>query len=606
MTMNEFLGRLSGVRKSGAGFIAKCPAHDDRRASLSVTGSDGRILLTCHAGCSCESVVGALGLKMSDLFEREKSDKTHSKREVAAEYVYRDMHDRPVCRKVRYSDKSFCWQHLEGCSWVNGRGGAPAPLYNQLDAYACEFVWVVEGEKDVETLRRLGQPAVSLPDGAKSKWQDEYTEWFACRKVCIIADNDEPGRRCANETAAHICGKAAAVKVLDLSEIWDSIPEHGDVSDFLAAFPEDGLKRLKQLAKSTGYWTAEFPEKNEGSADSGIIRLSEVESTQTEWLWYPYIPRGKITLLTADPGSGKTFFALYLAAQVSTGRPFWGSEQPYGTPGTAVYQTAEDGVADTVKPRLEPMQPNFANILMIDETQEGLSLSDERIERIMRQHKPALMIFDPLQAYLGADVDMHRANEVRPVLAHLAKLAETCNTAVILVMHNSKMSQNKALYRTLGSIDIPAVARSMLVIGKDPDCDGRRVLCHEKSSLAARGRSFTFEIKPQEGGIKFCGFSDLTADDVLTPKGGYFRASEKRDTASDLLTELLGEKGWCGYDEVKALSEEYGVSMSTLKRAKKERNIETAKSGFDKQTTYWIDPKIVGEDFALPEETTSP
>ena len=98
-------------------------------------------------------------------------------------------------------------------------------------------------------------------------------------------------------------------------------------------------------------------------------------------------------------------------------------------------------------------------------------------------------------------MDMHRANEVRPVLAHLSKLAETYNTAVLLIIHNSKTGSNKALYRALGTIDIPAVSRSMLVMGKDPDCRERRVLCHEKSSLAGHGRSMAFEIKPDEGGI---------------------------------------------------------------------------------------------------------
>ena len=587
MTITDVLNRLESVHRCGSGYTAKCPAHDDRRASLSVSeGSDGRVLLKCHAGCSCEAVAHAMGVKMTDLFpNRPQPQADIIRRTPETEYVYKNLRNEPVFKKVRYAGKQFVWFHMdESDKWVRGRGGKPAPLYNMFDTIAIEFVWVVEGEKDVETLRRYGLPAVSLPDGAKTKWQDEYTEWFSCHKVCIIQDNDEPGRQCANMVASNIYGQAAAIKVLDLSKIWDSIPKHGDVSDFLQAFPQDGVKRLKELAKSAEYWTPESAPVPE----SGIIRLCDVQSTQTDWLWYPYIPRGKITLLTADPGLGKTFFALYLTACVSNGRPFWGTDEPYRQGETAVYQTAEDGVSDTIKPRLEPMTPNFANILMIDETEEGLSLSDERIEKIMSRHKPALMIFDPLQAYLGADVDMHRANEVRPILAHLAKLAEAHNTAVVLIMHNSKTSQNKALYRSLGTIDIPAVARSMLIMGKDPDCDGRRVICHEKSSLARQGKSMTFEIKPNEGGIAFCGFSDLTADDVLTPSGTYFRASEKRDSAEELLTELLGEKGWCEYSEVKAAAEEYGVNMNTLNKVKQSMNLQTVMIGYEKKRTYWL------------------
>ena len=116
------------------------------------------------------------------------------------------------------------------------------------------------------------------------------------------------------------------------------------------------------------------------------------------------------------------------------------------------------------------------------------------------------MIFDPLQAYLGADVDMHRANEVRPVLARIGQLAEKYKCAVIFIMHNSKMGQNQALYRALGSIDILAIARSMLIIGKNPDNQKQKVLCHEKSSLASHGRSILFQISPEYGGLVFDGF----------------------------------------------------------------------------------------------------
>ncbi|MBR1724157.1 MAG: AAA family ATPase [Ruminococcus sp.] len=198
----------------------------------------------------------------------------------------------------------------------------------------------------------------------------------------------------------------------------------------------------------------------------GVTRLSEVQATDTQWLWKPYIPRGKITLITADPGVGKTFLALYLTAQVSSGDPFYGEpEDAFRQPDFAVFQSAEDGFADTIKPRLTPMLPDFSHILNIDETINPLTLLDERIGKIMYECQPALMVFDPLQAYLGAEVDMHRANAVRPILAHVSRLAEMYNTAVVFIMHNSKMQGNKALYRALGSIDIAAVARSTSCFG---------------------------------------------------------------------------------------------------------------------------------------------
>ena len=194
---------------------------------------------------------------------------------------------------------------------------------------------------------------------------------------------------------------------------------------------------LDTYRKSAEEWGVTLPKSTK------YIRLSGVQSAKTEWLWYPYIPLGKITLMTADPGTGKTFFSLYLTSAVSTGNTFFVQYScQIIEPKTAIYQTAEDGIADTIKPRLEPMKPNFNNIVVIDETQEPLSLSNyEEIEQAMKDLKPALMIFDPLQAYLGAEVDMHRANEVRPVLSHIGHLAEKYKCAVIFIMHNSKMVQ---------------------------------------------------------------------------------------------------------------------------------------------------------------------
>ena len=272
---------------------------------------------------------------------------------------------------------------------------------------------------------------------------------------------------------------------------------------------------------------------------------------------------------------------------------------PYTEPQRVLYQTAEDGIADTIKPRLEPMHPNFGNIMVISEDQSQLSLSDERIERIMRRYRPALMIFDPLQAYLGADVDMHRANEVRPVLSHISHLAEKYRCAVVFIMHNSKMSQNQALYRALGSIDIPAVARSMLVMGKNPENPSQKVLCHEKSSLARHGQSILFEVAPERGGILFQGFTHLTADDVLS---GRRETREKpsvtKDAAREALLKLFGEGESVELSAVEELAEELGCSKRTMYNVKNELGIQNVSIGRrDDRKTYWLSPKADKTEF---------
>lgn len=330
--------------------------------------------------------------------------------------------------------------------------------------------------------------------------------------------------------------------------------------------------------------------------------LSNVETCKPVWLWYPYIPRGKITLITADPGIGKTFLALYLAAQVSTGRPFYG-DTTGRAPAVAVYQTAEDGIADTIKPRLECMQPDFDNIYVYDEISQGLSLSDDRtIEQIMKDLNPLLMIFDPLQAYLGAQIDMNRANQVRPVLGRIGVLAEKYNCAVIFIMHHSKASQNAALYRALGSMDIPAVARSMLILAKDPDPEKPRgiILCHEKSSLGEHGKSIKFEIAPQLGGVIFGGYSDLKADDILNAqKGTRNKPSKKRDVLIDDILELFDGKDFIRIPKLKDLCEKLECSQNTLYRARDELGIQSISKGYgESKVTYWLMPDVDRDSFS--------
>ena len=345
---------------------------------------------------------------------------------------------------------------------------------------------------------------------------------------------------------------------------------------------------------------------NTYSADAANNRkytcLSNVETCKPVWLWYPYIPCGKITLMTADPGIGKTFLSLYLAAQVSTGRPFYG-EAIGRAPAVAVYQTAEDGIADTIKPRLESMHPNFDKIYVYNEISEGLSLSDDRtIEQIMKDLNPLLMIFDPLQAYLGAQIDMNRANQVRPVLGRIGALAEKYNCAVIFITHHSKASQNAALYRALGSMDIPAVARSMLILGKDPDPEKPQgvIMCHEKSSLGEHGKSIKFEIAPQLGGVVFGGYSDLKADDILNaPKATRNKPSKKRDALIDDILDLFDGRDYIRIPKLKDLCEKLECSQNTLYRARDELGIQSIFKGYgEDKVTYWLMPDVDRDSFS--------
>lgn len=196
-----------------------------------------------------------------------------------------------------------------------------------------------------------------------------------------------------------------------------------------------------------------------------LIKMSEVQSQEIEWLWFPFIPYGKLTIIQGDPGDGKTTLVLNISAKLSRGERL--DENMNITESVnIIYQTAEDGLADTVKPRLELAGADCERIAVIDESEKSLSMIDERLEEAIVRTHAKLLILDPIQAYLGGGMDMNRANEARDMTKKLGALAEKYKCAIILIGHMNKASGNKAAYRGMGSIDFFAVARSVLLVGR--------------------------------------------------------------------------------------------------------------------------------------------
>ncbi|MFT9077913.1 AAA family ATPase [Ethanoligenens sp.] len=322
---------------------------------------------------------------------------------------------------------------------------------------------------------------------------------------------------------------------------------------------------------------------------SGLISFDQIHAAAVQWLWYPYIPLGKLTLLQGDPGSGKTMLALKIASLVTQGGGFPGEEfnpSPSSGPAPVIFQSAEDGLADTIKPRLETMHPDFSKIYTIDESKTALTLSDERIEENLRAVRPRLFIIDPLQAYLGQGVDMHRANEIRPILARIARLADQYRCAFIFIMHMSKMANTKAMYRALGSIDIAAVARSMLTVGRHPEDPGTRVLCHEKSSLAEAGQSLCYQIDLEHGGVAFGAFCDLSSAEVLVDTNKKRNGGAALEQAKAFLQEHM-TAGYAQASEVIREAERAGIKPRTLANARTVLGILSKRVGFGQKGTYW-------------------
>ncbi len=264
--------------------------------------------------------------------------------------------------------------------------------------------------------------------------------------------------------------------------------------------------------------------------------MSEVDTQTVEWLWEPYIPFGKVTIVQGNPGEGKTTFALRLAAACTTGGTLPGMKSLL--PFQVIYQTAEDGLGDTVKPRLIEAAADLDRVLVIDEAKRELTLSDERIEKAITQNGARLIILDPIQAYMGEKTDMNRANEVRPMFRRLADVAERTGCAVILIGHLNKAAGGQSAYRGLGSIDFRAAARSVLLIGRVKREPNVRVIVHDKSSLAPEGKPVAFCLDP-ETGFSWIGEYDITADELLSGAGG--NTATKTEQAERLILDLLAD-----------------------------------------------------------------
>ena len=256
---------------------------------------------------------------------------------------------------------------------------------------------------------------------------------------------------------------------------------------------------------------------------------------------------------------------LNLAAKLSKGEAL-DENMKVTEPVNVIYQTAEDGMGDTIKPRLVEAGADLSRVMVIDDTEEALTLSDDRIEKAIRQNQVRLLIIDPVQAFIGADVDMNRANEVRPVFRKLGMIAEKTGCAIVLIGHLNKSSGTQSTYRGLGSIDIMAAVRSLLFIGKVKKDPTTRVLIHEKSSLAPPGETMAFKLGDEEG-FRWVGAYEISADDLLDGKEGK-PTETKLQRGTKLIYELLADGNAVTIRELDEKAKSQGISQRTMREAR--------------------------------------
>ena len=322
-----------------------------------------------------------------------------------------------------------------------------------------------------------------------------------------------------------------------------------------------------------------------------LINMEQVEIEKIDWLLYPFIPFGKVTIVQGDPGEGKTTMVLQIIAKLTKGEAVLpsGSDEPALEgktmalePVNVIYQTAEDGLGDTIKPRLLSAGADCSRVMVIDDNDQALTMMDARLEEAIIKTKARLVVLDPIQGFLGAAVDMHRANEIRPLMKRIAVLAEKYHCAIILIGHMNKNSNGKSSYRGLGSIDFQAAARSVLIVGRIKDEPEIRVVCHVKSSLAPEGKSIAFRLD-KDTGFEWIGEYDISADDLLSGENG----GQKIRSAKEFLKEVLAS-GSVAQTKVAEEAESRGIKKKTLWNAKKELEIDSVKIG---NQWFWMLPE---------------
>lgn len=475
-----------------------------------------------------------------------------------------------------------------------------------LDAYAGtrenEPVLILEGPSDTVAAVGLGFDAIGRPSAHAG--DDDIVKVLAGRDahVAIVADADEAGRKGAATLAEKLTKVCASVRIVE--------PRAKDLRDWVAAgaTKDDVLDLIRATRVSPPASVAPT-----GAGSPVIVRMADVVPQPVEWLWPNRIAIGKLSILAGVPGLGKSFATLDMAARVSRGAPWPDAPDVRQEPGGVVLLSAEDGLADTIRPRLDAAGADLERIIVLEAVraegengrplERGFDLGRDlpALEGAIGQCAGCrLVVIDPLTAYLGG-VDSHKNAEVRGMLAPLAALAERYRVAMVLVSHLTKGVGGPAINRVLGSIGFVGAARSAWAVGEDREVRGRRILASIKANLAPDVGGLAYRIAPcgVNGGAAVeweDGPVDMSADEALNgPRDGE-RLRPQRDAAGDWLVDLLiGAGGAMPMVEVKQEAIAAGHSWATVRRAKDARGVEVRKRAFGGGWEWCLDPKNAHE-----------
>lgn len=610
MTVQDLLSRLEGVSGQDGQYMARCPAHDDKKSSLSIgTGQDGRVLIKCQAGCSCGAVVAALGLSERDLFPSKESNR------IEATYAYRDTQGRLLAEKLRREGKRFSWRYPIPGGWEYKKPANIVP-YNLPALQGSEGVYLVEGEKDVDTLTALSRVAVCSPDGAgPGKWRDSFTAWFQGKNVCIIPDNDDVGRAFAQEEAEKIRKAARSVKVLDLCRIWPELPEHGDISDLVRHMGGGAaMDALGALAAQLPEWTPE------AAADAdpllSLFRpLAEFPEEEARWLVPGWIPEGQISLIAADGGVGKTTLWCHIIAALSRGTAcILDPPDTQREPVKVTFLTTEDSVRKKLRRKLRLAGADMRNIITPDFVGDRsgmlhkLKFGTPEMERVLRYFRPALCIFDPVQGFTPPDVNMGSRNEMRDCMAPLISIGEDVNTTALIVCHTNKRKGACGRDRIADSADLWDIARSVMMAGYTEE-EGVRYLSNEKNNYAPLQETILFTIDSNEQVHKE-GTSRKRDREYMLGADMAKSTPKREECKAFIITALTEAGGTMPTKDVEEKAKAAGYSFSTIRIVKKALKDEGIIKNFQtggNDEKVWNMQLLEALSFEpLPENTETP
>lgn len=463
--IDPFLARFSNVRKTPNGWQACCPAHEDKKASLSISVKEGKILLYCHAGCATEAILDAIGLKPKDLFLEPKAP--GRKAEIVAAYDYTDEARQLLFQTVRLSPKDFRQRHPDGKGgWIWNLKGVRLVPYRLPLILKEPLVFIVEGEKDVDNLWKIGLPSTCNPMGA-GKWHAEWSKFFEGKEVTILPDLDEPGRKHAIDVGKKLFGHALHLKIIELPKG----PGVKDVSDWLN---HGGTKEsLLKLVSDSKEWhpPGTKPPKPVLKAITAAA-LEEKEFPDLLWVVSGLLTEG-LTILAGRPKKGKSWMALGLSVAVASGGVALGKIPV--EKGDVLYLALEDNER-RLKSRLSRIKAEGSRLpahlhMVTDFPPLQMGGMQALMDWLDKHPKTRMVVIDTLGRILPPGKgNSNQFVDDYQFMGKLQKLAIDRGIAFLIIHHIRKQGAEYAVDRVAGTTGLTGAADSVWVLdtGKPP------------------------------------------------------------------------------------------------------------------------------------------